>query len=83
MCIYMSICAYIFMNICVYVYMEICTGVQLPTDARREHWIPWSWNYKWLLAAQCGYKKPSWGSLQKAVFLRAEASCTFNSKLSC
>jgi hypothetical protein len=46
-----------------YLCVSLCAGVQVPTEARQEHWIPWSCvaGSGWLSVAQCGLWKPNSG----------------------
>lgn len=46
-----------------------CTWVQVPTVSRREHWIPWSWSYRYLCIIWCWGRKPNSSSVQEQYVL--------------
>lgn len=61
---------YFFLSVLILIlyYMKrkkfMCTWVLMPTETRRGQWIPWSWSYRALWAAQRGPQDPSSGLLQ-------------------
>lgn len=48
----------------VWLCMHICTHMWMPVEARRQHWIPWSWSLRCLWAVHSGSWEPNLGPLE-------------------
>lgn len=63
---FLKMYTYFYLCMCVSLHVCICnTSVQVPMEARREHWITWDSRCCLLCTAQCGYWGLNLGLLQE------------------